>query len=93
MLGDIVAALREYTVNHFKTEEQYFTHSGYPDVEQHRKIHRDFVATVEETARKLTYGQAVYGDELLQFLKNWLLNHIRVMDHQYAPFVKARLFP
>jgi hemerythrin len=39
---------------------------------------------------KLAQDKISVGDDLLQFLKEWLLNHIRVTDHQYAPFIKAR---
>ncbi|MDR3176978.1 MAG: bacteriohemerythrin [Desulfovibrio sp.] len=86
---DIVTSLKSYTVSHFSTEEQYFTHTQYPHTAEHMQIHKKFVDKVIAVEAQLATGSAHVGDDLLEFLKNWLLNHIRVTDHQYAPFVKA----
>ncbi|MDR2162206.1 MAG: bacteriohemerythrin [Desulfovibrio sp.] len=86
---DIVANLKSYTVSHFSTEEQYFSRTGYPDTEKHTQIHRKFVAKVEAVEQDLAAGKTRVGEDLLDFLKDWLLKHIRVTDHQYVPFVKA----
>ncbi|MDR1947589.1 MAG: bacteriohemerythrin [Desulfovibrio sp.] len=88
-IADIVANLKQYTVSHFSTEERYFSRTGYPDTDKHRQIHKNFVDKVEDVERKLHAGREEVGGDLLEFLKNWLLNHIRITDHQYAPFVKA----
>lgn len=88
---DIVNSLKNYTATHFSTEEQYFTHSGYHDVERHKEVHRNFVAKVAEVERDLQHGRIDVGDSLLDFLKRWLLNHIKVTDHEYVPFVKQSI--
>jgi hemerythrin-like metal-binding protein len=90
-LLDIVNSLKDYTANHFSTEEQYFTHSAYPDVEKHKETHRNFVAKVVEVERDLQQGRIDVGDALLEFLKRWLLNHIKVTDREYMPFVKQSI--
>jgi methyl-accepting chemotaxis protein len=87
-IAGIVADLGQYAVSHFGTEEYYFSRTGYPDTEKHRRIHKNFVDKVADVERRLGAGGEV-GDDLLEFLKNWLLNHIRITDHQYAPFVKT----
>jgi hemerythrin-like metal-binding protein len=88
---DIVDNLKGYTVSHFSTEEHYFSRSAYPDTEKHTQIHRKFVDKVISVEAQLAAGQIHVGNELLDFLKDWLLTHIRVTDHQYGPFVKAFL--
>jgi hemerythrin-like metal-binding protein len=87
-IAGIVAGLKQYTVSHFGTEECYFSRTGYPDTEKHKQIHKNFVDKVVDVERKLAAGQEV-GADLLEFLKSWLLNHIRITDHQYAPFIKS----
>ncbi|MDR1489006.1 MAG: bacteriohemerythrin [Desulfovibrio sp.] len=87
--SDIVTSLKGYTVSHFSTEEQYFSHTKYPQAAEHTQIHKKFVEKVTAVDAQLATGNFHVGDDLLEFLKNWLLNHIRVTDHQYAPFVKA----
>ena len=52
-------------------------------------MHRKFVEKVTQAEQQFAGGQTQGADELLEFLKTWLFNHIRVTDHQYAPFVKT----
>jgi hemerythrin-like metal-binding protein len=87
-IAGIVAGLKQYTVSHFSTEECYFSRTGYPDTEKHKQIHKNFVDKVVDVEHNLAAGREV-GEDLLEFLKGWLLNHIRIMDHQYAPFIKG----
>jgi hemerythrin-like metal-binding protein len=88
---DLIANLKCYTVSHFNTEEKYFSRSGYPDTAQHKQVHKKFVEKIGESERQFAADQTHVGAELLEFLKSWLLNHIRVTDHQYVPFVKSLL--
>ncbi|MDR1311026.1 MAG: bacteriohemerythrin [Burkholderiaceae bacterium] len=88
---EIVANLKAYTVSHFSTEERYFSRTEYPDTERHKQTHRNFVDKVDSVEKQLNAGNIQVGDDLLEFLKDWLLNHILIADHQYAPFVKALL--
>ena len=87
----IVGNLRDYTVTHFSTEEQYFSHSSYPDTAKHKEVHKNFVAKVVEVENSLKTGNAKVGNDLLEFLKSWLLQHIRRTDHEYAPYVKQSM--
>lgn len=91
VLRELMGNLKDYTVTHFNTEEQYFSHSGYPDIERHKSVHKNFVAKIEEYARKIARGEAMVSMDLLEFLKDWLINHIQGTDRQYAPYVKERL--
>jgi hemerythrin-like metal-binding protein len=86
---DIAGCLKLYTATHFHTEEQYFSHSAYPDTEKHKEVHKNFVAKVAQVEKDLRNGNANIGDDLLNFLKNWLLQHILRTDHEYLPYVKA----
>ncbi|MDR2050429.1 MAG: bacteriohemerythrin [Deltaproteobacteria bacterium] len=90
-ISDIVGSLKDYTSTHFSTEEQYFSHTPYPDTARHKEVHKNFVAKVTEVENKLREGHARVGDELLEFLKTWLLQHIRNTDPEYAPYVKKML--
>ena len=85
---DIVRYLKEYTVTHFSMEEQLFSATAYPGTEKHKGVHKNFVAKVAEVERGLLHGRTHVGDDLLDFLKRWLLQHIRHTDNEYAPYVK-----
>ncbi|MDR3073145.1 MAG: bacteriohemerythrin [Deltaproteobacteria bacterium] len=86
---DLIASLKNYTATHFSTEENYFSRSDYPDTVKHTEVHHRFVDKVTQAEAQFAAGKLGSGGaDLLNFLKDWLLNHIRVTDHQYAPFVK-----
>jgi hemerythrin-like metal-binding protein len=86
---DIIANLKSYTATHFSTEEGYFSRTTYQETDKHKQAHRAFVEKVTQVEKQFASGQALVGNDLLEFLKTWLFSHIRVTDHQYVPFVKA----
>ncbi len=91
VMQELLNDLMNYTDTHFTTEEQYFCHSDYPDVEKHKEIHRKFVAKIKDYSDKLRRGEAMVSIDLLEFLKDWLLGHIQGTDRQYVPYVKEAL--
>lgn len=91
VLMDIVQALKNYTVSHFSLEEQLFGPTPCPDSKKHAEIHRAFEQQVVAVEAKLHNGELEMGQELLDFLKDWLLTHILKTDHEYAPYVKNYL--
>jgi hemerythrin-like metal-binding protein len=71
---------------YFTTEEKYLGQVNYPDFEAHKKEHEAFVSEVVKQLKSFEENQ---NDPvaLVDFLKNWLLNHIAVMDKKYAPYL------
>jgi len=91
IMQGIIKDLKEYTIMHFSTEEQYFENSNYPETVQHKKVHRAFEAKIQNFEDALKNGTAEVSMDLLEFLKDWLLKHIKVTDKQYVPFVKSAM--
>ena len=82
-LEDIKARLRDYTVNHFKTEEDLMEESSVDPRhrKEHEKLHRDFADKIQayfESDVDLK-SQTVLG-EINEFLIRWLAYHILSMD-------------
>ena len=90
-LLEILDVLYDYTVSHFSTEEQFFTHSSYADIQKHIGIHRNFTAKIAEFRAALAGGTAKVSMELLEFLKDWLIHHIQGTDQQYVQSVRKAL--
>ena len=90
ILADIIEGLIEYTVTHFKTEEKYFHQYGYADTREHLKEHAAFVQAVSEFKQGLDAGKLFLSIEVLNYLSNWLQNHIKKTDMQYVPFFKSK---
>ncbi|BCV52505.1 bacteriohemerythrin [Shewanella algae] len=85
----IVQGLVDYTANHFAYEEELFARFGYPQTEQHKLKHQQLVAKVLDFQKRVANGEDV-ADELMAFLKSWLINHIQGSDKEYTSFLIAR---
>ncbi|MGQ9812342.1 MAG: bacteriohemerythrin [Dissulfurimicrobium sp.] len=88
--GKVLNELVEYTAYHFKTEEDLFQKYGYPETKEHMAIHANLVKKVLDFKAKFDNGQASLDFELLNFLKNWLANHICITDKKYGPFLISK---
>lgn len=88
-LIDIVESLKNYTKTHFFTEEEFFARIVYPEVDSHKLMHHRFIQKIADVEEQLRQGSLVVGNDLLDFLKDWLLNHIRVTDKQFAPLWRS----
>lgn len=90
-LGNILTGLAEYTVMHFGTEEKLFQEFHYGDYESHKKIHEALVAQVLKIKSDFESGKATITMDLMDFLSDWLKNHILKTDMEYSGFLKEKL--
>lgn len=74
--------LKEYTIEHFGSEEQLMADIEFPELAEHRKIHAEFVQTVLELEESVkTKGVSVLSTiKLNRTLTDWLLTHISKCD-------------
>ena len=86
VLGKTVDSLVQYAVTHFRTEERYFDRFGYPDTDGHKKEHAAFVRKASEIKDKFEQNRNFLSIEVMNFLINWLQNHIMKSDKQYSQF-------
>ncbi len=84
-------ALVEYTRTHFNREEALMEEHGYPDFEAHQDLHRKMITQVEESmAQHANEGRQVPLERTVEFLQDWLLNHINGTDQKYSEFLKSK---
>lgn len=85
-ITDVFQALQAYSIYHFNEEEALMEKAGIDAcfLSLHIKVHRDFLLTVTEMYDLLTLGNASTSKRLLNFLNNWLVNHILGMDQNMA---------
>jgi hemerythrin len=77
----IIDELKDYCHYHFQTEEAYMQRMGYADFPAHKKIHDDITEEIDAiNLNPLDHSQdqAILG--ILDYLVNWISNHILVMD-------------
>lgn len=84
VVGPILNELLMYTRTHFTTEEKYFEQFGYADTANHKLEHEKFVAKVKDFKDKFDSGKVGISIQLMNFLKDWLLNHILKTDKNYV---------
>jgi hemerythrin len=77
-----------YAKEHFSTEERMMIQKNYPEYAQHKAEHDSFVAEILKQVRQLDNMKEIKGEAFVQFLKDWLLNHIAISDKKYTPYVQ-----
>lgn len=90
VLGKIVNGLFSYTVTHFSMEEKYFDRFGYPETDSHKKEHVAFVKKVSEFKDGVEKGKLGLSIEVMNFLSDWLKNHIKLTDMKYSQFFNEK---
>ena len=81
--------LIDYTVEHFSYEEMMLEEAQYRLVEQHRKVHQNFVNRMSTLQARYQNGDAEALNEVIDLCEGWLFRHIRINDHGYIADVKA----
>ena len=89
VLAKIINGLITYTGTHFKTEETYFDRFAYPETDEHKKEHSDFVEKVSQFKDGFTKNKFGLSIEIMSFLSGWLQGHIKGCDKKFGPFFNA----
>jgi hemerythrin-like metal-binding protein len=89
-LGRTLKSLCDYTVFHFGTEEKLFKETGYPGTEAHLAEHKSFTRQVLDIRSRFEAGQSVITIDLLQFLRDWVNDHIKGVDKKYTSFLHSK---
>ncbi len=88
---EIKGVLREmtkYALTHFATEETYMNEFNYPEYQDHKEEHRDFSIETIAYRDKVIKGDYQIANEILEYLKWWLINHIQDTDKKYVDCFK-----
>jgi hemerythrin len=80
----------DYTKYHFEREEKMMQEAGYADLEAHKELHRQMIAKVEEFIRDYDRRGHEALEDIAEYLKNWLINHINGTDQEYSPLLKQK---
>jgi hemerythrin-like metal-binding protein len=83
--------LLKYTNYHFTAEEDAMEKGGYPELSQHKKIHKTI--TEQLISFKKEFDQGTGGmEDFLIFLKDWLYHHIEIVDMDYKGYVSDDIY-
>ncbi|MNN64249.1 Bacteriohemerythrin [compost metagenome] len=84
--------LKEYTIEHFGSEEQLMADIDFPELAEHQKTHAEFVQTVLELEESVkTKGVSVLSTiKLNRTLTDWLLSHISKCDQLIGDCIASK---
>jgi len=90
VVSDIINRLREYTVSHFNNEETLMRDVDYPELHAHLNAHARLKDGVKIYRRQIYEQSDVTANDILQFVKGWLLGHILQHDRDLARFIREK---
>ncbi|MEI6306223.1 MAG: bacteriohemerythrin [Deltaproteobacteria bacterium] len=79
-LDDLVS----YTDYHFKFEEQHMRDVGYKKIGKHIVEHDYFKNEIIFAKRRQAQNKSNTDNKLIEFLSNWLIQHVTEEDRKYA---------
>jgi hemerythrin-like metal-binding protein len=88
-IGSILNELVDYTKTHFAHEEKMMQDTQYAGFDEQKRCHVALIAQVVEIQEKFRNGTAL-GQEVMSFLKSWLINHIQGVDKKYGPVMNKK---
>ncbi|MGB4661264.1 MAG: hemerythrin family protein [Mobilitalea sp.] len=81
----ILGELKDYTAFHFSNEEKYMESLQYKKIFSHKIEHQDFIEKLNQLDwDEIEKDQDKAISEILNFLNDWLINHILYTDKLYV---------
>ncbi|AGA67708.1 hemerythrin-like metal-binding domain-containing protein [Desulfitobacterium dichloroeliminans LMG P-21439] len=85
----IILELKDYTIYHFKTEEDYMLKIKYPGYFKQKVAHDDFIKEIESIdLDAIDQDQDGHTRKLLNFIFDWVLDHILKSDFGIKEFIR-----
>ncbi len=84
----VLMGMTNYVLTNFKTEETYMIEFNYPEYQYHKEEHHDFATKTIAYLDKVNNGNYQIANEILEYLKWWLINHIQDTDKKYVDCFK-----
>lgn len=83
----LMPILATYVGSHFSDEEAAMEASGYPELVAHRAVHDGMREKVRTLLLQFQSDPTVMTDAVLDFLMDWLINHINGEDRRMALYL------
>jgi hemerythrin-like metal-binding protein len=81
LMLEIISELKDYSLYHFKTEEEYFNKLNFKESKYHVNLHEIFIETIDfyyNNPKKLN------RIKIYSFLQSWIRHHILIEDKKYT---------
>jgi hemerythrin len=84
--------LIDYTNFHFSSEEKQMTEQNYPGLDLQKQQHEEFRESLKQFEEDFKEDGATQSlaYHIKDFLFNWLVRHIKDVDHKFGEFVNKK---
>lgn len=89
-LEELLEKLVNYTVIHFKTEEELLDKYNYPKTAEHKAEHNDLADKAKKYLKDYKSGDLDFTDDVIYFVKDWLKKHMVHTDKKYSAFLISK---
>lgn len=90
-IAAVMEGMIDYALTHFANEERYMYLFHFPGYNEHKLEHDAFVDKVVDFQKMMGHEEnPAFSLEIMEFLENWLVKHIQVIDRRYGPFLNTK---
>jgi len=82
----VLSELTNYSLNHFKDEEEWMKEINYPEFDIHQREHKDFIYRIAMFNISFSSLDEKMIYEIISFLKEWIVNHLMISDKKIEEF-------
>ena len=88
IVADILSDLSDYIGYHFEHEEQVMRRFNYKYAPEHVHEHAELIKGLDMLVYEFERSVETVDADTLEFLKHWLVEHIKGCDHKLALFLR-----
>ncbi|PKL16736.1 MAG: hemerythrin [Spirochaetae bacterium HGW-Spirochaetae-5] len=89
-IKNLLFELVSYTKYHFTAEERMMEKHNYQLFKEHKLEHQKLTEQVELFLDKYSAGKSDLDDQIFEFLKKWLFEHILETDKKMGEYLRVR---
>lgn len=90
VLSVTIDELAKYSVEHFFAEERIMQKYSYDGYTKHKTEHDSFIRKVTEFKQGFEAGKILLSIEIMNFLRDWTVNHIAEVDTNFGIFLNSQ---
>ncbi len=79
-----------FVSSHFDHEEAFMREIGYPRVDEHAQLHRNFKRSMEAVMEKINSMDEAAFRNAMTDTYTWIITHIGKTDRKYASYLKEQ---
>lgn len=88
--GETLGRLSRYISRHFESEERFLLFNNYPEFDAHKSEHTQLLERLERFSTRFTLEKRLVNEQMLLFLKDWLVRHIILHDCKFGSYFRGK---